>query len=140
VEYRSLYSLWVEDQAIVLCGRISDKDSERKIIANKAVILNLTEAETILNSFVPNSYNPVNTATNSGPGNLYVMVPPNTERETYDKLKQILLKYPGEQSVYIVLSGPRGQRIVKAELCVGYADELKSDVGQLLGPESVKIN
>jgi DNA polymerase-3 subunit alpha len=131
---------WVEDQAIVVCGRISDKDSERKIIANQAVILNLDDAETTLRSFIPSDHSAVNSSTNHGLGNLYLSVPAGTNRDTYDKLKHILLKYPGEQSVYIVLPSPRGQRVVKAELRVGYDSKLLTDVGQLLGPDAVKVN
>ncbi|MFA6197674.1 MAG: DNA polymerase III subunit alpha [Patescibacteria group bacterium] len=131
---------WVEDQAILVSGRITDKDSERKIIANDAAILNLPDATSIMNSFIPPQYVVTNTLPITESGNLYVYVPPQTDQTIYDKLKQILLKYPGEQSVYVVLPGVRGQRIIKADLRVSYADSLTNEVNQLLGPKSVKIN
>jgi DNA polymerase-3 subunit alpha len=130
---------WVEDQAIIVGGRISDKDSERKIIAKNAINMTLENAETAISNFVPDSYLPAKAISPDINTNLYIILPAQTSKEIYDKLKQILLKYPGDQAFYLVLVNPQGQRIIKADLQIVYDDKLIVEVKQLLGQNSIKI-
>lgn len=119
-------TIWQDDAIIIVGGRVSFKDGQPKILANKAEILAPENMEKIKVDFAPKFKNGF-TAAEYQPespkakkeslkqffnGNLsfkdnaiYIAVPEKIQKKQVDTIKEILQKYPGETQIFLEVAG-----------------------------------
>lgn len=134
--------LWQADTAVLVQGRLSEKDSDVKLVANDVKPITLESALADAEAFGAGSQTRSSTEPQfqGEPENLFLYVPSQTSKETYDKLKEILLHYPGSQTVYVVVQNGSQQRTIKADLRVAYSSELQQAIESVIGRNTVRIN
>lgn len=117
--------VWRDGQAVLCQGTISDKDNERKILADKAIYLTLDNLSDQLAAFrdLPGQKRRTknghwsNKETTSSTTSPIMSGPVNSLAEPFDlilnkelnqtqlvQLKEILLKYPGASQVYLEIN------------------------------------
>jgi len=147
--------VWQEGQPILCRGKISDKDNERKVVADKAIVLNLHNLSADLDSFrqlagrfktmkpgflavKSRSYKVQSSdlALKSPKAVKLILQQPISQAQLI-KLKEILLHHPGPHQVYLeVLFNGARQKIatgvqvecgpeLSAELKAGFAEAIK---------------
>ncbi len=129
--------IWQEDNIVVLTGRPSDKDDERKIIADEGRTITLDNAVEVVQQLTAFSTSGQYAAPKQK--NIYITVPAAVQPETYNQLKNALSKYPGTTDVYLILPGKTGQRIVKTRVQAQLTEPLSNEIASLLGNNSVTL-
>ncbi|MFH1193583.1 MAG: DNA polymerase III subunit alpha [bacterium] len=118
--------LWQEDRIAIVGGRVSFKDGQPKILANKAEIIAPENMEKIKVDFAPKFKNgfAVPEYQHESPnekkkslkqyfngnlsfkdGAIYIAVPEKMQKKQVDTIKEILQKYPGETQIFLKVAG-----------------------------------
>ncbi|MDD4611138.1 MAG: DNA polymerase III subunit alpha [Patescibacteria group bacterium] len=107
-------NLWQDGKAIICQGKISDKDQEIKLLANRAAELSLENIDEVLKKFKSNSKNNVNggysikqksvISNNSEPQPLKLIFLKNLEEDESNELKELLTKNSGLSKVYVKIN------------------------------------
>jgi len=152
-------SLWLAGRIVLCQGTLSDKDSQFKLLANKAVELTTQNVSILAREYKPlNSHNSHNG--NNGYKNGYknhyqaksnaapevkavtnndvlklVIKELNLLPETLEKLKVLLAEYPGKSKVYLKI----GDKIVETDYRVTKNQELLNCLREQLASE-IKIS
>ncbi len=112
--YKETTEIWQEGQAVLCQGRLSDKDQTVKLLANKAVALNLKNISEVINQFKESNHlaDKIN-STNNGKDKNRIVSPDNTvkfpplkiifnkdiDAANLERLKQIFAKFAGKSKV-----------------------------------------
>ena len=146
--------VWQEGRPILCRGKISDKDNERKVVVDKAIVLNLDNLSAYLNSFRQS----VGRLKSMKPGFLAVKSIPHKVRSSdatlkspeavnlilqrpisqgqLIKLKEVLLHHPGPHQVYLeVLINGAKQKIatgVQVECGPELSAELQAEFAEVV--------
>jgi DNA polymerase-3 subunit alpha len=104
--------IWLDGRVVFVQGKVSDKDQEIKLLANKVAELNLADIESVINNFkngrssnsVGNYSSSVMTrppVNGSKPDHLKLIFLKDLDAETAERLKLVFSKYPGENKVFV---------------------------------------
>ncbi len=149
-------TVWEEGRVVLCQGKLSNKDQELKLLANRAVNLNLENAEKTVKSFAGNSYNhnngnsPAKPKLNPGPGAELKAPAPDTDnknakndaitiiidgRQSADlaKLKDLLLKFKGGNRVYFKLKQNGQEKTIASDLYVENNRDLVESINKNFG-------
>lgn len=135
--YRDFADVWTEDQLILASGRISDKDDEIKIIAQKAYRINRDNFQDILNKI--NGGESWYGQTPKESTMVRIELPGNADKLLLEKLKSLLLEHPGDKQVQLVIGQGLGVRKINANIRVEYGQSLKEKVDFLIGPNKIAL-
>lgn len=131
--------LWQENELVVIEGKKSNKDSEIKILIDKAWRL-----KDIINNqidLIQSSCEPTNGQDRpiKAPANekIVIHLSPEHNQEILLKLKNIFLSSPGSRPVYLV--SPAKDKKVRLNLQTNGSGELVKQIKDLIGQESVKV-
>jgi len=132
-------SIWVEGKVILAQGKLSDKDSEVKLLANKAVELSLDNLDkqianyrVISNSNNFNGYRK-NIAKSASAPSLKIIFNKNPESEVLAKLKELFLKNSGESKVFFKLAENGSNKVIETGFRVNRTDSLLSLIDKEFG-------
>jgi DNA polymerase-3 subunit alpha len=124
--------LWQKDKILIIGGRLSFKDGEPKVLANKAEIVAMENMEGIKKNFAvraetgwggepdvassPSSRAPSHNDFFKGNlviknDGLYISVPSKMKKDQVDTMKDILQKHPGDTQVFLVVNGEKDKII-----------------------------
>ena len=139
-EHRSLLAL---DKMLLVRGKISDKDGELKLLADKIVAIE--QAEELKNiagshghlSPPPGGKGEMKEGVRNG-SLIKIKIPSRANPQIFEKLKHAFTKYPGDTHVSLVIPDREGKaREIKTEFMVESSDQFKTELKDLLR-ESVK--
>jgi len=119
------YQLWKDENQVIAEGKVSEKDGQPKLLVERAELIS---AETINDAAIKNM----------AEKKLWLKLPPHFNKEDTTKLKQILQNKKGLTPVYLEISNGQ-KRIVKTDLKVLPAEELKNTILEFLGQDSWKL-
>lgn len=134
-------NLWQEGKMILCQGTVSDKDSELKLLVNRATELTAENAGIVARQYTvsvprPISYRPAAAARPqpSVPVLKLVIRDLHDLSQTLEVLKEILGQNPGESKVYLKI----GEKIVEADYKVDLSGSVVESVREKLG-QSVQV-
>ena len=132
---RDNYDIWQEDKIILVNGRLSDKDGEKKLICSTVKEISQDNVSGITDELSENIY------TSNGNGYLE-----NSSRVLIDfsvpltqdlttKLKSLFSEFPGENKVYLIINNKR----IETNTSIEYNESIKEEIESLVGFGSVKF-
>jgi len=137
--YRDFAAVWAEDNAILVSGKISDKDGENKVIVNSAYSIsaeNYTSALSQLNGGYAAS-----AQSYQAPklGLVRIDIPANPENAVMQRLKDILLESPGTHRVQLVIGSGYSAKKIEPDIKIDFNDSLRQKIEDLLGYDKVRL-
>lgn len=143
---------WQDGRVLLLSANVSDKDGETKLLVNKALLINdevlsndfKKTIEDLRNVKSRKPYNPNGNGhsyysgqgiavNNSGPKSLGLALKGKLSLDLIEKIKSVLQNYPGKSSVYLKITLPEGEKLIKSELQVENSSDLKNELKNELG-------
>ena len=122
-------SLWVEGQAVIVSGRLSDKDREMKILANTARPLTLEKIDAMIKDFKadhPNGTRLSAPAPAKPFGDLVILLNSGSPARLLEALKTVLEKHPGGNRVIFKIKTADQEKTIMTEHRVKYTPLLRS--------------
>ncbi|MBU0706908.1 DNA polymerase III subunit alpha [Patescibacteria group bacterium] len=131
--------IWQTSRIISISGKISEKDDERKFLANKVTELNLESAINKVKSLKDQDQNNNFEKHTKPNNNFFIHVPSRAKRDVYVRLKELLAQHPGNTPVFLVVDNHDGQRVIKTTLQVQNNEETTKAIEALIGHDRIKI-
>ncbi len=143
-------SIWQEGRAVLCQGKLSDKDKETKLLADKAVLLDLEDIQKSVKNFEAisgrdapprfaraggNGGNSVNGGAlkNSPAKPLKLVLNQDLDKAMLNKLRELFIKYSGESKVYFKVKHGDGDKILETGFRVNNNESLIQSINNVLG-------
>ncbi len=145
-------SLWREGQALIIEGKISEKDSEIKILVNRVAALDINEPQRSIDDFkkLLLAAGPVKRNFKNGNGNgvvpqaikpspqpLRLILLKEMDAQGLEELRRVFAGYPGSDEVYFRITVAGKNQIIKTAFKVSNNQGLRSELKQKF-PDSIK--
>ncbi|MBU1036578.1 DNA polymerase III subunit alpha [Patescibacteria group bacterium] len=111
--------LWLEDQLVVIHGKISEKDNVPKLLCEHVEKLN---------------------EQNLGNPAIKLIIPEDNAKQLITELKKILDKYPGNSSLYLEIGENHPKKQIKAKQQIEVNSDLQNELINLLGADNVRLD
>ncbi len=149
--------LWQPDNLIICSGVISDKDGERKVLCDLAVVINKENLKETLDQFLIASREASsNNNRRFRPAGGFEKNTPKKEPVIVDKiitislghpllydlsknLKGLILRHPGNHLVEFLVNKEQGSEKIRTTFRINYTESFQKEIEQLLGPGTVKV-
>ncbi len=144
--YKETAAIWQEGKIVICQGKLSDKDQEIKLLANRAAELNLDNITIVTNNFRLNNgvrNNNSNhflkadsidrTKSMKKPCSLQVTLAKDYSEETLVKLQELFNQYRGNDKVYFKIKKGDSFHIIETDYLVNNNKALQSAIKSLLG-------
>lgn len=155
--------IWKEDTIVLVNGRLSDKDSEAKVICQRAASITKDTIHQILseydqlastpsffhdnnhdNTFIPpQSKDPRPSFSHRQQGRedstVIIRIPYPIQKYHISKLKEILTKYPGPSPVFLEAHHGEKRKRIATQYRVNIHPDLISALGRVVGEKSVNV-
>ncbi len=135
--------VWIESKAVLVQGRMSDKDQELKLLANNAISLDLKNIEQIasnLNSGIL-GISKINGGESEKSFDLKVTFKKNLTEGGLEKLKELFSKYPGYDFVFFEIDLNGEKKVLKTDYKIKASSilitELLNRFGEAFGIEKI---
>lgn len=128
------YNIWQDDKVIIVNGRLSDKDGEKKLICNMVKELDNQNINQIADELSEGIYNTGNGYLNNQRKVLIDFSVPLTSSIT-SKLKELFSSIPGKNKVYLVINNQR----IETNTSISYNENIKREIEKIVGMGSVKL-
>lgn len=119
--------IWQEDKVLSITGKLSDKDGVLKILADKALEIDLNRLnknETEIASRPKQDFSAIT-----------IHLPRGTKKDILDNLKDLFVQHPGSCRIYLRLE----HKIVATHASINYSLEVITKIEELIGKKCVKI-
>jgi DNA polymerase-3 subunit alpha len=130
-------ALWLEDEVIVLDGRVSRKDEECKILASNAAVLTEQMAERAKKR-VRDETRPPEEQENGTAQSVTISLSQGLSKQGVASLKSILLEYPGQYNVFFAFENG-GAPALKTNIKIDPSEVLRQRVHALVGENKLWI-
>ncbi|HHV71269.1 MAG TPA: DNA polymerase III subunit alpha [Clostridia bacterium] len=114
--YENFAHLIKDDLVVIVQGRVSKQDEEVKIICESITPLNAGKSK-----------------------ELYIQFKEDGDLLLFQKLKNILLHYPGDCPVYLFLKNKKKLILTDRSFWVSITEQLSKDIKELLGEDAVSV-
>ncbi len=111
--------MWLEDKLVLITGKISEKDSEPKILCEAVADLKIEEMKNKM---------------------LNINIPKNTDKEVINELKRLLGESKGTMIVFLNLYTSQNIKKVKLKQGINYTNELNNKLTSLLGDDNIRLS
>ena len=137
--YKDYSSVLVEDNQVIVSGKISDKDGETKIIANKIYVVDPANIKGTLSNL--NAGIAPSSAWQNAPqfDIVRISLPADCENKIMQDLKSILEENQGDKKLQIIIGTGYNAKKIEPDLKVDYSDELKEKIDTLVGRDCVRM-
>ncbi len=126
-------SLWTEDNFIFVTGKISDKDDTPKILVEKAITIDSDNPTATLKEIEEN-----NIVNQRRAFNVYITINnKNFNTELHKKLKEIFINNHGKNKIHLLVTHNGSTRTIMTNFYINLTPQVKSDIEQLVGPNSL---
>ena len=117
--------LWEEGNTILINGKISDKDQEIKILANKAINLDINNTTRSLKEFnIENKNRKIKIIENNP---LKIILKKQFKKEELEKLKNILRNFSGKDEVFLkIFLDEKKFQVIKTDITVNNSINLEN--------------
>jgi len=129
--------VWREDNPVVIMGKVSTKDDQIKILADKVMALEEAVADNNLEKMPKISSRQL--SPKSSPQKIILQITKNTSKEILDMIKKILSKSTGISPVYIRVPHNGGSRDMITKTKVNISNDLIKKLKEVLSSEAVKV-
>ncbi len=136
--------IWEQGKAVIVQGKISDKDQDIKLLLNTAFKLSLRNINEVINKFKSaGNLNANNSSYNNVPipdeFDLKISFKEQIDSFVMDNLKNILIKHPGEAKVFfeILINGEK--KTIESDFKVSLSNYLATELKNRFG-DSVFMN
>jgi len=124
--YKNSIELWKVDKILLIEGKISEKDGEKKILVDGVVELTDEEMNKLAQQQTPSVVKRL----------MQIFVPQFTAKESLTRLKEVLEKAPaGETEISLELATPAGRKKINLPFMVDVSDDLVNNIKRLIGVE-----
>ncbi len=133
---KDTYEIWSEGKAVVAQGRLSDKDSEIKLLANTAFKLSLRNISELKQKFQEAELGGASRSASSfakPAGPLYLSLNGGLSAPQLEAMKEIMLKYKGGDRVYFRVGVNGSQRTIETDFSVRNSNFLVTELVNRLG-------
>ncbi len=139
-------SIWAEGRAVVCQGKVSDKDNEIKLLANRAVRIEHgisdEDADNLLEGFRMNGGHNTGETHNGKSrieGSITLRIAHNISHEHFSRLKELLGAYRGRTKVYLRIDdGNGGGKTIETAFQIAASDLIKLKIREAFG-EAVSV-
>lgn len=128
--------LWEAEKALLIQGRVSDKDNEIKLLVEKAEEATPQKAKHDMWEIISVKKQAAATGPDSAPKSgqyLFVHYDPQRDEDKAARLKEMFAQYPGEHRVYLVIGENGDQKKVRTPYQVEYSQPLREKMDALVG-------
>jgi DNA polymerase-3 subunit alpha len=136
--------IWKEGRVIICQGKLSDKDNELKLLANKVSEINIENKEEVLKNFKPagSANGRVERSFKAAPAVKPLKLIFNKEPlpDILGRLKDIFLKHVGESKVYFKIKQNGEDRILETAFRVKNNDDLVKTINQSFNGSVVALD
>lgn len=143
--YKEKPELWEADKAVVLSGRVQDKDGEPKFLVETGYELTPDNIDAVMQQF-----------RGAAPAQAYrEEIQPATEEKRVDavtihlrahlpetilyKLRAVLDNYPGRFRVYFMVDNASGSQKILSSYRIKFDELVAKELETILGPDTVKV-
>jgi DNA polymerase-3 subunit alpha len=124
--YKNSIELWKVDKILLIEGKISEKDGEKKILVDGVVELTDEEMNKLAQQQTPSVVKRL----------MQIFVPQFTAKESLTRLKEVLEKAPaGETEISLELATSAGRKKINLPFMVDVSDDLVNNIKRLIGVE-----
>ncbi len=129
-------AIWSEDNPVVVTGRVSTKDDQMKVLADK--VMSLPEA--VANGDLEKMPKVRTRTPKASPSQKIVLrVTKDTSKDILDNIKKVLSNASGNSPVYIRIPYNGGSRDMMTRTKVKISPDLIKKLKEVLSPEAVKV-
>jgi DNA polymerase-3 subunit alpha len=138
--YRDKTDLWQADKAVILSGRVQEKDGELKFLVESGYEItpdNIEEIEkyTSRESGAPTS----NLPTPASPQAVTVRLRAHLPETILFKLRAIFDAHPGQYRVYFSVDNAGGQQTILSSYRITFDELVAKELEAILGPDTVRV-
>jgi DNA polymerase-3 subunit alpha len=148
--YKKNPLIWQEDAVVIVSGKISNRDTETKILANEIYKIELDKIDVIkklLNKDKKSDTPAIQDLSNYGTENisqkpeqkLVVKISSLTNPNTQNDLKKIMVEHPGKSKVVFIIQQGEKSRTIETSFSVTITSELQEKLKTLDGVDEAKI-
>lgn len=131
--------LWDSEKALLVQGKVSDKDNEIKILVQKVEEITMQKAKHSIWDVINISQNKPKDHMPKKSHFLFVKYSPDEDGSRAQKLKELFSCFPGKYRVYFVLDKDGKQQKIKTPYQVDVNPEMESKIVELIGAQNYKI-
>ncbi|HEU0050696.1 MAG TPA: DNA polymerase III subunit alpha, partial [Patescibacteria group bacterium] len=138
--YRDKPEIWESDRAVVVSGRVQEKDNELKFIAETGYELTPDNIDEVAKYISRGGLNGMG-ETAAAPRitqavNLYLRA--QLPASLLQKVKIMLDQHPGQYRVFFTIDQPAGKQKVLTNYKIAFDEVIAKEIEALLGPDTVK--
>jgi DNA polymerase III subunit alpha len=142
-------AVWLEGKVALIQGRVSDKDQEIKILANRAAVLELKDAGETIKKFLstprpfngyakngaekkaPSFYQRPAGNTPPAPSTITLLITENLNEDVLDGLRKLLLSLPGSAKVFFEFNNGSVSQKIATPFLIGDLQILKIELARM---------
>jgi len=136
--YREQSDMLAEDTSVIVSGKISDKDGEHKIIANKIFSVDSNTVANVL-ATMSSGYGGNSDWRSAKFDIVRISLPADCPGEVMQELKKILEDNPGDKKLQIIIGSGYNAKKIEPDLRVNYSEELKNRIDGLVGADCARM-
>jgi DNA polymerase-3 subunit alpha len=121
---------WVEERAVLVRGKFSDKDGEAKVLCDKVIVLDDAARE----RFTKENAESDGAVSSEFPA-VYLRLPKTHTRELLNEVRKTLEQMPGTHRVIFIM--PDGQQVA-TPMTIAWDDATESAITALLGADAAR--
>lgn len=138
--YRDFTHVWQEDNAILISGKLNDKDGETKVIVNSAYLIdkdNYKHALNQLNGGVVGS----SSSNYEAPkiGIVRITLPAEVDPNVMQRLKDIMMNNTGDKRVQLIIGKGYTAKKIEPDIKISFNEDVKQQIEDLLGLDNARM-
>lgn len=123
--FQQTLNLWQEEKLLVVEGKFSLKDGEPKVLVNSSFEVNNENIDMIINDLKNNSVKSGRSDFSGSKKRVLIDYPKGASKELAGKVKNLFLKYPGEEQVILRIGEKQIKTNFRINKCQNFNHELK---------------
>jgi DNA polymerase-3 subunit alpha len=128
--------LWQEDNFVFIQGRLSTKDNEPKILAERALLIDVDNIKATLQQLAELKIQPTLKQIKL---NVFIAINhKNFKTNLHQRLKSLFQRHYGKHRVYFFVRQAKQARLIATNFYINFNAEIKEKIEALTGPETVK--
>ncbi len=128
--------LWQEDNFVFIQGRLSTKDNEPKILAERALPIDVDNIKATLQQLAELKIQPMLKQIKL---NVFIAINhKNFKTSLHQRLKSLFQRHYGKHRVYFFVRQAKQARLIATNFYINFNAEIKQKIEALTGPETVK--
>ncbi len=143
--YKEKTELWQGDKALVLSGRVQERDDELKFLVEAGYEItesNVDQVEDYVRKLTANNHGPSNTPAPPPPkrtSGVTLSVRAQLSGSMLEQLRAIFEKHPGAYPVFFHVDQGDGKQRLASSFRIGFDELIAKELELILGPDTVRV-